>query len=539
MSSEPRDPSALETSRVGWTLRRRLGVALLVAGIVLATILTIALTATARVRNHQEMVTGDYYATVSLVNRSYERLAAAQSSMRGYALTGDDALLPAIEEVREARQVLALDDVPASVRDELGDDLAALVASANAGVERWLDEFAGPVVDRVAAAGPVVLAPEYFVDGQVVFDGVHEDMDAIVALVNEARDAQSRDLVAATRTLVYSFGFLALSTVVIGAIVWNRLRRWVIDPLQMLAGSVRRVRDGEVDARIGTDGPDEIGELAGDVEDLRMTLVGQLRQNEADRAEVVAANEQLVHQSEELARSNRDLEQFAYVASHDLQEPLRKVASFTQLLRKRYGGQLDDRADQYIEFAVDGAHRMQRLIQDLLLFSRVGRTPADSREPVPLDECVSAALANLGEILEETGAHVTTDALPTVVGESGLLTQLFQNLVGNAVKFRRDGLAPRVEITVRRDGDEWLFACQDNGIGIDPQYADRVFVIFQRLHAKDEYAGTGIGLALCKRIVEFHGGRIWLDEDSDSQGATIRWSLPAGTDAPETEGVER
>src|SRR5699024_9701079 len=156
---------------------------------------------------------------------------------------------------------------------------------------------------------------------------------------------------------------------------------------------------------------------------------GQLRQNEADRAELVVANEQLVHQSEELARSNRDLEQFAYVASHDLQEPLRKVASFTQLLRKRYGGQLDDRADQYIEFAVDGAHRRQRLIQDLLLFSRVGRTPAASREPVALEECVSGAIANRGEILEETGAEVTCDALPTVVGESGLLTQLFQNLV--------------------------------------------------------------------------------------------------------------
>jgi len=539
VSSEPREPSATEASRVGWTLRRRLGVALLVAGIVLATILAIALTATARVRSHQEMVTRDYYATVSLVNDSYARLAAAQSSMRGFALTGDDALLPAIEDVRSARSVLRLDDVPAPVREQLGDELAGLVTSANAGVERWLDEFAVPVVDAVTAAGPVVLAPEYFVDGQVVFDGVHEDMDEIVALVDEARDAQTQDLTAATRTLVFSFGFLALSTVVIGAIVWNRLRRWVIDPLQMLAGSVRRVRDGEVDARIGTDGPDEIGELAGDVEDLRTTLVGQLRQNEADRAELVVANEQLVHQSEELARSNRDLEQFAYVASHDLQEPLRKVASFTQLLRKRYGGQLDDRADQYIEFAVDGAHRMQRLIQDLLLFSRVGRTPADSREPVALDECLSGALANLGEILEETGAEVTSDELPTVVGESGLLTQLFQNLVGNAVKFRREELAPRVEISVRRDGDEWLFACRDNGIGIDPQYAERVFVIFQRLHAKDEYAGTGIGLALCKRIVEFHGGRIWLDEDSDSQGATIRWSLPAGTGAPETEGPER
>lgn len=528
-----------EQNRVSWTLRRRLGLALLVSAVVLATILTIAFTATARVRNHQEMVTRDYYATVATVNASYQRLSSAQSSMRGYALTGDESLLPAVSALREARVVITLDDFPAPVRAEIGHVVAPLIASANAGVGRWLDEFAVPVVDRVDASGLVPLAPEYFVDGQVVFDEVRDDVDAIMGIVNDARSAEAGELVAETRTLVLTFLFLALSTVVIGAIVWNRLRRWIIDPLQVLAASVRRVRDGEVDARIGTDGPDEIGELAADVEDLRITLVGQLRRNDEDRAELVRANEQLVQQSEELARSNRDLEQFAYVASHDLQEPLRKVASFTQLLRKRYSGQLDDRADQYIEFAVDGAHRMQRLIQDLLLFSRVGRTPAGSTEPVALDECLSGALANLGEVIEETGAEIAHDPLPTVVGEAGLLTQLFQNLVGNAVKFRQPDEPPRVRITVQQDGDEWLFACQDNGIGIDRQYAERVFVIFQRLHAKDEYAGTGIGLALCKRIVEFHGGRIWLDEDSESQGATIRWSLPAGTGSHKNEGVER
>jgi light-regulated signal transduction histidine kinase (bacteriophytochrome) len=253
---------------------------------------------------------------------------------------------------------------------------------------------------------------------------------------------------------------------------------------------------------------------------------------------------QLVEQAEELRRSNRDLEQFAYVASHDLQEPLRKVASFTQLLQKRYGGQLDERADQYIEFAVDGAKRMQRLIQDLLGFSRVGRVGGEVSD-VDLGAALAAALENLEQVIEDSGAVVTHDDLPTVRGELPLLVQLFQNVVGNAVKFRDPGRVPRIHIGARpltgstggstgtstslSTSTEWELECRDNGIGIDAQYADRVFVIFQRLHAKDVYEGTGIGLALCKRIVEFHGGRIWIDPTA-GEGASIRWTLPTGTD---------
>ncbi|HYT10152.1 MAG TPA: ATP-binding protein, partial [Mycobacteriales bacterium] len=227
--------------------------------------------------------------------------------------------------------------------------------------------------------------------------------------------------------------------------------------------------------------------------------------------------------TEDLQRSNSELEQFAYVASHDLQEPLRKVASFSQLLQRRYAGQLDERADQYIAFAVDGAKRMQILINDLLAFSRVGRMVREHVE-VEAGELVAQAVANLSLAVEEAGAEVTVDELPRVSGDVSLLTAVFQNLIGNAIKFRGAG-PPRVRVGVRDAGAEWEFSVADNGIGIEPEYAERIFVIFQRLHPKEAYPGTGIGLALCRKIVDYHGGRIWLDAEA-SPGTTFRFTLP-------------
>jgi light-regulated signal transduction histidine kinase (bacteriophytochrome) len=258
---------------------------------------------------------------------------------------------------------------------------------------------------------------------------------------------------------------------------------------------------------------------------MRRRLVDQIAAVAAAGREIAEARERLEAQAAELQRSNRELEQFAYVASHDLQEPLRKVASFCQLLEKRYAGQLDERADQYIAFAVDGAKRMQRLINDLLEFSRVGRMVSEVSE-VDLEECLGMALANLESAREEAAAEITWDQLPHVRGEAPLLTQVLQNLVGNALKFQAEGRRSRVHIGAVRNGDEWQFSCADNGIGIEPEYADRVFVIFQRLHPKDVYGGTGIGLAMCKKIVEYHGGRIWVDT-TVAEGTTIRWTLPA------------
>jgi signal transduction histidine kinase len=233
---------------------------------------------------------------------------------------------------------------------------------------------------------------------------------------------------------------------------------------------------------------------------------------------------QLEEKIQELGRSNAELEQFAYVASHDLQEPLRMVGSYTQLLARRYRGRLDADADEWINFAVGGVHRMQALINDLLIYSRVG-TQGKPFAPTDCGEVVDQALANLKIAVQETGAMVTRDGLPTVQADGSQLVQLFQNLLGNALKFRHQQRRPQIRIWAERKGTDWVFAVQDNGVGIDPQYAERIFVIFQRLHTEREYPGTGIGLAICKKIVERHGGRIWV-ESKPNEGATFSFTLP-------------
>jgi signal transduction histidine kinase len=226
---------------------------------------------------------------------------------------------------------------------------------------------------------------------------------------------------------------------------------------------------------------------------------------------------------EELARSNRDLEQFAYVASHDLQEPLRMVATYTQLLAERYRGQLDDSADKYIHYAVDGALRMQVLVQDLLTFSRVGRQGADLQS-TDCNVVVDTAVQNLKAAVDETGAQVTHDHLPRVLADGSQLLQVFQNLIGNALKFRGPE-PPVLHVSASKKGREWVFSVADNGIGIAPEHAETIFVIFKRLHTRAEYPGSGIGLSICKKIIERQGGRIWV-ESQPGQGSTFKFTLP-------------
>jgi PAS domain S-box-containing protein len=255
-----------------------------------------------------------------------------------------------------------------------------------------------------------------------------------------------------------------------------------------------------------------------------VTVQGILR----DVTERKRAEAELEALNQSLRRSNQELEQFAYVASHDLQEPLRMVSSYTQLLAQRYGDKLDEDARDFIAFAVDGALRMQRLIQDLLSYSRV-TTRGHPLTPFDAHAALGQAVSDLQAAIRDSSALVTNDELPMVRGDQGQVTQVFLNLVGNAIKFRKPDMPPRVHVSAARDADRpgfWTFAVSDNGIGIDEKYFSRLFVIFQRLHGKSEYPGTGIGLALCKRIVERHGGAIWV-ESHPSAGTTFYFTLPA------------
>jgi len=304
------------------------------------------------------------------------------------------------------------------------------------------------------------------------------------------------------------------------------LRNTAIRPVHRLAAEARRVADGDFGHEVAQTGPREIRALAADVNTMRLRILREL-------ATVQEANEALAEHAAGLQRSNAELEQFAYVASHDLQEPLRKVTSFCQLLQRRYGGQLDERADQYIDFAVDGAKRMQVLINDLLAFSRAGRS-AEELGPVACDAALATATANLSTQIAETGAVIEAGPLPVVRGQLTLMSVVFQNLLGNALKFTGEQ-PPRIVITAERDGAFWSFSVTDNGIGIEPEYANRVFLIFQRLHERAAYPGTGIGLAMCRKIIEYFGGRIWLDTGV-GDGARFCFTVPALADDEGTDG---
>ncbi|HYD63612.1 MAG TPA: response regulator [Noviherbaspirillum sp.] len=256
---------------------------------------------------------------------------------------------------------------------------------------------------------------------------------------------------------------------------------------------------------------------------MQRELAAQNRQLEQEIAVRRIAEQVLARRTDELARSNAELEQLAYVASHDLQEPLRMITSYLQLLEQRYKDKIDADATEFIEFAVDGAKRMQKLIDDLLSYSRLG-SRAKPFQPTASAEAVNDAIRSLRVAIEEANAEITTGWLPMVMGDAAQLAQLFQNLIGNAIKFRRNR-PPHIHIFAEDAGGSWCFSVKDDGIGIAPEYFDRIFVMFQRLHSRGTYQGTGIGLALCKRIVEHHAGRIWV-ESVPAEGSVFKFTLP-------------
>jgi signal transduction histidine kinase len=309
-------------------------------------------------------------------------------------------------------------------------------------------------------------------------------------------------------------------------------QRAILNILEDVAGETARLEDTQrAVLNILEDSAQETAQLA----ETQRAMLNILEDVDVERkkveqakaaAEAVSAD--LSRQTQELARSNRDLEQFAYVASHDLQEPLRMVSSFTELLGRRYKGKLDAEADEFIGFAVDAAARMGSMINDLLAYARLGSGERQVGS-VNCRSVLAQVLVNLEAVIEENRAQVTSDSLPTLTANETELTQLLQNLVSNAIKFRTER-PPVVHVSAARVGAEWRFAVRDSGIGIAPEHMDRIFVIFQRLNPRDRYSGTGIGLAICKKIVERHGGRIWV-ESTCGGGSTFFFTIPEREDA--------
>jgi signal transduction histidine kinase len=505
-----------------WPLHSRIGIALSAVGALLFGLVGVSIVLQLETQRVQHLVITDYYDSLRASQNYYVALLDSETAVRGYALAQGDAVM--LEPLTEAGRPWDHPLTP-QITARLPADAVPVAAlqKVETTARDWYDGWAAPTVaatDRGETPTPGQVAT-----GKQLFDTFRSSYETYINGMRAGR-ADARDHLSLLTNLLFAAVIAsALLAVLGGVLLWYLMRKWVSKPVSHLAAETRLVSEGDLRHEVSTFGPPEFIQLGLDVEAMREKLVAQIAAVEDAGLEVAQARAALEEQAEELQRSNRELEQFAYVASHDLQEPLRKVASFCQMLERRYAGQLDERADQYIHFAVDGAKRMQQLINDLLEFSRVGRLSTPQTD-VDLMSCLRNGMFNLQTAREESGAEVTWDELPHVLGEAPLLTQLLQNLIGNAIKFHSAD-PPKIHLGVRRDGDDWEFCCSDNGIGIEPEYADRVFLIFQRLHAKETYSGTGIGLAMCKKIVEHHGGRIWVDKTPrDTPGATVRFTLP-------------
>ncbi|MFF5534678.1 CHASE3 domain-containing protein [Streptomyces cinerochromogenes] len=490
----------------------------------------------ARTARVSDQLIGDIQPARAEALRLQNALLNQETGARGYALAADRQFLTPYTEGRRAEK-----DSATRLRRHIGDrpvlrqDLETIERAA----ADWRRTYADPLIADVAPGAPRPTGKSATERGKAAFDHIRALFGTQNRHLAEARE-HSRSELAHIRTvrnwvLAGMVAAFLITAVVLVVLVHTLVAR----PLAGLRTASRRVAQGEFQYHITAEGPADIRAMSNDVEAMRRRLVAELDASRVQHEHLTRQAADLDAQAVELRRSNAELEQFAYVASHDLQEPLRKVASFCQLLEKRYGDKLDERGTQYIAFAVDGAKRMQTLINDLLTFSRVGRVN-DAHVPVSLGQTLDKAVANLTAAAEESGAVIRRPAeLPEITGDPMLLVMLWQNLIGNAIKFRHPDRAPHIEITCERDPDAgpgpgpdgdagsetWRLCVTDNGIGIPEQFTEKVFVIFQRLHGRDAYSGTGIGLALCKKIVEFHGGRIWIDA-THTGGTRFCFTLP-------------
>jgi signal transduction histidine kinase len=482
-----------------WPLSRIVNVAVLVLLVFSAAAVTVGALAVLNLSHDRGRVVSTLDPAALQVEQLDNSLLNQETGVRGYALSAQLTFLaPYYTGVTEEKAAIvnlrrALGQLPPATQG----DLASVTAEAH----YWRTHYAEPAIALVQRTGKPTVGGNV-IAGKAYFDALRVKVAKLQGDISGARTEALAALSDSSSVLDAVFIAVAIGLAVIVLVLALGLRAVAIRPLHRLAAQVRQVADGDFTHEVSVRGSREVTQLAADVNTMRERILQELS---ATRD----ANAILQAHTTELQRSNSELEQFAYVASHDLQEPLRKVASFSQLLQRRYAGKLDARADQYIEFAVDGAKRMQALINDLLAYSRVGRS---DREPalVSSDAALTQARANLAEQIEETGATIETGHLPLVLAEVPLLIAVFQNLLSNALKFA-GGKPPRVVVTVSRDEPFWLFSFSDNGIGIEPEYAERIFVIFQRLHERTAYTGTGIGLSMTRKIIENFGGRMWLD----------------------------
>jgi signal transduction histidine kinase len=510
--SRRRLAAAAEDAASRWPLGRIIAVGMLAVGLVLVASIVVGSIALSNLTNDRSRVVNTLDPAAFHGSQLYAAMLNQETGLRGYLLSGQRTFLAPYTTGLASQQAQVNDLTPLLS----GMPVArADLANALRRMDFWRSSYAVPAMRQVAATGKPLVSPDIRA-GKAAFDSLRAPLAAFQSYLS----GQRAQAAARLRTSAYALDATgiasAIALLLFVVALGLSLRAAAIRPLTRLAGDARQVAGGDFGHEVDPSGPREVHELAVDVNRMRLRILSEL-------SAVQVANVALEARALDLERSNSELEQFAYVASHDLQEPLRKVASFCQLLQRRYIGQLDARADQYIEFAVDGAKRMQALIDDLLAFSRVGR---GEREAVLVASAsaLSQARVNLTTEIRKTAAVIETTELPPVRAELSLLTSLFQNLISNAIKFHGDQ-APHIRVAAVRQDDFWLFSVADSGIGIEPQYADRIFVIFQRLHDRASYAGTGIGLAMCRKIVEHYGGTIWLDTGYQN-GARFCFTLP-------------